>query len=96
MAERSRKLPFQREIIRMLQHVSRFLFPLVIGLLAAGGGLAVGQGQAVDPPAALPAANPLADLVSMAYQPESGTQGNIRVAGSSTLQQSARSGPMAS
>jgi len=73
----------------MMQHVSRFLVPMLMWLLAAGGGLAVAQGQSVDAPAVSPAANPLADLVSMAYQPKAGTQGDIRVAGSSTLQQAA-------
>jgi len=72
-----------------MQHVSRFLvrIQMVMWLLAAGGGLAAAQGPAVDAPSS--PANPLADLVSMAYQPKAGTQGPIRIAGSSTLQQAA-------
>ena len=43
--------------------------------------------QAVDGPAA--AANPLAELVTMAYHPKDTAPGSIRLAGSSTLQQAA-------
>ncbi|MFM1997987.1 MAG: hypothetical protein RLZZ111_2374 [Planctomycetota bacterium] len=39
--------------------------------------------------AVAPAANPLADLVTMAYQPQTGLEGAVRIASSATLQQSA-------
>jgi len=75
----------------MMHTVFRRLFPMVAWLLAAGGGLAVApavaQVPAVDAPSS--SANPLADLASMTYQPKAGTQGTIRLAGSSTLQQAA-------
>jgi len=58
-------------------------------LMAAGCLLAAGGVTRAQPPAAAPAANPLADLATIPYQPKAATQGTIRLAGSSTLQQAA-------
>ena len=60
-------------------------------LLVVGGGIGFAQVPAVAPPAAVPGANanPLADLLSMAYHPKDTGPGAIRLAGSSTLQQAA-------
>ena len=44
---------------------------------------------ATSPAAPAVAANPLADLVTMAYQPQTGLEGAVRIASSATLQQSA-------
>lgn len=67
------------------------LFAAVSWLLVAGGGGGFAQVQTVDPPAAVPVvnANPLADLLSMAYHPKDTGPGVIRLAGSSTMQQAA-------
>jgi len=67
------------------------LVPMIVGPLALSGGLAVAQVQTTDPPvaAARPAANPLADLLTMAYQPKDTPAGAVRLAGSSTMQQAA-------
>jgi len=60
-------------------------------LFVAGSGIGMAQGQAVDPPAAVPVANanPLADLLTMAYHPKGTGPGAVRLAGSSTMQQAA-------
>ena len=60
-------------------------------LLVVGGGVGFAQVQAVGQPPAVPVANtnPLADLLSMAYQPKDTPAGAVRLAGSSTLQQAA-------
>jgi len=58
-------------------------------LMAAGCLLVVGGVVRAQPPAAAPAANPLADLATIPYQPKAATQGAVRLAGSSTLQQAA-------
>lgn len=61
-----------------------------IRLMAAGCLLAMGGASlAQAPQAAAPAANPLADLASIPYQPRAATEGVVRLAGSSTLQQAA-------
>ncbi len=67
------------------------LFAAVSWLLVAGGGIGFAQVQAVDPPAVVPTANanPLADLLTMAYQPKDTPPGAVRLAGSSTMQQAA-------
>ena len=57
-------------------------------LLAACGGPGGGAAVAAEA-AAAPAANPLTELVTLPYQPQSSTQGTIRLAGSTTLQQAA-------
>ncbi|MFM9196769.1 MAG: hypothetical protein ACKOWG_13705, partial [Planctomycetia bacterium] len=69
--------------------MKRFCRPLVAALswlLVVGGGGAWAQVQAVDAP---PAANPLAELDTLAYHPKETAPGSIRLAGSSTLQQAA-------
>jgi len=71
----------------MMHIVFRCLLPMAMWLLVGSRGLAVAQ--AVDSPAAVPAANPLDELASMTYRPAAGTQGVIRLAGSSTLQHAA-------
>jgi ABC-type phosphate transport system substrate-binding protein len=60
-------------------------------LLVVGSGIGVAQVQAVDAAAAAPVANanPLADLLSMAYHPKDTGPGAIRFVGSSTMQQAA-------
>ena len=67
------------------------LFAAVSWLLVVGAGVGFAQVQAVDPPAAVPVANanPLADLLTMTYQPKDTPAGAVRLAGSSTLQQAA-------
>lgn len=73
--------------------VSRLLFvgAGIVGAGIVGGGIGFAQVQAVDPPAAVPVANanPLADLLTMAYQPKDTPAGAVRLAGSSTMQQAA-------
>jgi len=54
-------------------------------LCLVSGGLAGGSLRAAD----APAANPLAELVTLPYQPQAGARGTIRLAGSTTLQQAA-------
>jgi len=73
----------------MMNTVSCRLLPMAMWLLVGSSGLVFAQAQAVDSPAAVPAANPLDELASMTYRPTAGTQGAIRLAGSSTLQQAA-------
>ena len=74
-----------------MKNVCRPLCAAVSWLLVVGGGIGVAQVQAVDPSAAVPvaSANPLADLLTMTYQPKDTGPGAVRLAGSSTLQQAA-------
>jgi phosphate transport system substrate-binding protein len=58
-------------------------------LAAVACGLLHCAAAAQPPEAAAPAANPLADLATIPYQPKSATEGAIRLAGSSTMQQAA-------
>jgi ABC-type phosphate transport system substrate-binding protein len=60
-------------------------------LLVMGGGIGLAQVQTADPSSGVPVANanPLAELLTMAYQPKDTGPGAIRLAGSSTLQQAA-------
>ena len=52
--------------------------------------LVISGGIVVAEPAVVPqAANPLAELVTMTYQPKAGAKGEIRLVGSTTLQQAA-------
>jgi ABC-type phosphate transport system substrate-binding protein len=90
MLERFPKLSGSWETIRM-KTVFGPLCAAVSWLLVVGGGIGFAQVQAVDAPAAVPVANanPLADLLSMAYHPKDTPAGAIRLAGSSTLQQAA-------
>jgi ABC-type phosphate transport system substrate-binding protein len=69
----------------------RPLCAAVSWLLVVGGGVGFAQSQAENPPAAVPVANanPLADLLTMAYHPKDTGPGSIRLAGSSTMQQAA-------
>jgi len=68
---------------------------IVLGVSGAAHCGAVRAQATVTPPvmpataASAPAANPLADLVTMAYLPQTGLEGPVRIASSATLQQSA-------
>jgi len=62
-----------------------------LSLVAAVCGFAAGSGSSLaqPPQPAAPAASPLADLATIPYQPKAATEGAVRLAGSSTLQQAA-------
>ena len=68
---------------------------IVLGASGAVHGGAVRAQATVTPPVVpaaatpVPAANPLADLVTMTYLPQTGLAGPVRIASSATLQQSA-------
>ena len=74
-----------------MKTIIRPLCVAVSWLLVAGSGIGVAQVQTADPTAASPAGNgnPLADLLTMPYQPKDTPAGAVRLAGSSTLQQAA-------
>lgn len=78
-----------------MKRIRRPLLAAMSWLMVLCGGIAVAQVQsaapAVAPSAAAPAteANPLAGLLTMAYQPKDTPPGSVRLAGSSTLQQAA-------
>ena len=74
-----------------MKFICRPLCAAVSWLLVAGAGVGYAQVQAVDPVVASPDGNgnPLADLLSMPYQPKDTPAGAVRLAGSSTLQQAA-------
>jgi len=57
--------------------------------LACGFCCAAGVAPGQSPQATVPAANPLAELATIPYQPKAATEGAVRLAGSSTLQQAA-------
>lgn len=59
------------------------------GLLLVYGACFAGLAGAADAPPSVPATNPLAELVTLPYQPRASTQGAIRLVGSTTLQQAA-------
>jgi ABC-type phosphate transport system substrate-binding protein len=63
----------------------------VLWLFVCGVGVGLGHLHAGETAAAVPAAsvNPLADLLTMAYQPKDTPAGVVRIAGSSTMQQAA-------
>lgn len=60
-------------------------------VVSAACGFAAGSGPSLaEPPQpTAPPANPLADLATIPYQPKAATEGTVRLAGSSTLQQAA-------
>ena len=58
-----------------------------VAAVAQGQGVAPAEAPAVNPVPQPPQANPLADLVTMAYQPKDTGPGTVRLVGSSTLQQ---------